>query len=46
MVGGADGLVLVIYHPVPDTGSSENLALLASLSAPAPSSITIDATDT
>lgn len=33
MVGGADGLVLVIYHPAPDTGSTEKLALLASLTA-------------
>ncbi len=32
-IGGGDGLVLVIYHPAPGTGSAEKLALLASLAA-------------
>jgi len=42
---GGDGLVLVIYHPTPGTGSAEKLSLLA---APAPSTqppIAIEATD-
>jgi transcriptional regulator with XRE-family HTH domain len=33
-IGGGDGLVLVVYHPAPGTGSSEKLAMLASLTAP------------
>lgn len=33
-VAGGDGLVLVIYHTAPGTGSAEKLSLLASLAAP------------
>ncbi|MEF2978952.1 helix-turn-helix transcriptional regulator [Subtercola sp. YIM 133946] len=33
-IGGDDGLVLVVYHAAPGTGSAEKLALLASLAAP------------
>ena len=48
VMAGGDGLVLVIYHPVPGTGSAEKLSLLASLAAPAPSRpppISVEATD-
>jgi transcriptional regulator with XRE-family HTH domain len=34
-VSGGDGLVLVIYHPAPGTGTAEKLSLLASLAATA-----------
>lgn len=38
IIGGADGLVLVVYHAAPGTGSAEKLGLLASLAEP-PSSV-------
>ena len=31
----ADGIMLVVYHPHPDTGSDEKLALLGSMVASA-----------
>lgn len=40
VVGGGSGLVLVVYHPAPGTGTAEKLALLASLSAPTASAET------
>jgi transcriptional regulator with XRE-family HTH domain len=46
--GDTDGLVLVVYHVVPGTGSAEKLSLLASLAAPSPSvepRIVLDAED-
>ena len=33
-VSGTDGIMLVVYHPQPDTDSADKLALLASASAP------------
>ena len=48
LVIGGGGLVLVMYHPAPGTGSAEKLSLLASLAAPASSTqppIAIEATD-
>ncbi len=34
-INGTDGIMLVIYHPQPDTDSGEKLAFLASFNAPA-----------
>jgi hypothetical protein len=46
VVGGGGGLVLVVHHPAPGTGTAEKLALLASLAAPTVAERQQRATDT